>query len=315
MVVGRGAGFVPVIAATLSRALPVSRVGIFSTPFPPADIRFRASASSIGQFTDIASKLTLVMRHTARSFLVEVALPAYEEFVSFYNGRVLGQLKDTSNACVVAEALLHMPDRIYRDSTVQNSSVRGYPNLRAYRESFWSVSPAYEIVCDLANAYKHHDVTRDGKKIKSIENVQENCVFVKYNDSLGDYYVYRKALTIKCIDNKELLVDLLLRESMELWLNELHKLQIIEVVPNLPSLLPFYLSRDQASKLPTMRFQGQDREQVNIRLGKAIYEESTNILRGVLPEDSFDCTLEIKFDVHKSPFDLKAEENVNRKKQ
>jgi hypothetical protein len=242
------------------------------------------------------------MRHTARSYFVEVVVPAHANFIVQYSKRELGLRKDTSAAASLAEALLHLPDHVFRDASTQVD--KEFRSLRSYRESFWPQSFAYELICDFAIAWKHRHVSREGRKIDALEDVIETLVAVGYQDDEGIYCCTHKALFVKSTDNSGHDLSALLAQALELWMKELVSRGIIAVAPALPLLPPLFYSREQASQMSNMRLLGQKGEYLEIRQKLMVCDSKTRTVRLPTPSEEVQLVYKVDIDIGPSLFDI-----------
>lgn len=240
------------------------------------------------------------MRHCPRSFFVEVVCPAYKEFINHYNIREIGFRQDTKNGANLAEALLNLPEHIFKDESLKQL-VEPHSKSRSYRESFWQNNLPYEIICDFANAWKHRTISRQDKQLSSLDNIIEKVIIVKYQDDEGDYYVTRKTVSLICLNRKFYDLGDLLIYSMKLWINELIRLRVIDTEPPLPMPISTYVSRSQANNLPVMRVLLQIGEYVEIHQEPYIYEPNSGLLR-LATGEPFDAQFTCEFCSYESPF-------------
>lgn len=240
------------------------------------------------------------MRNSPRSFLVEVVCPAYTEFINHYNTREIGFRQDTKNGVILAEALLDLPEHIFKDESLKQL-VEPHSKSRSYRESFWQNNLPYEIICDFANAWKHRTISRQDRQLSSLDDIIEKLIIVKYQDDEGDYYVTRKTVSLICLNRKFYDLGDLLISSMQLWIDELIRLRVINTVPFLPMPISTYVSRSQANNLPLMKVLCQTGEYFEMHQGAYIYEPNSESLRQAV-SDPFNAQYFLEFCRYESPF-------------
>jgi hypothetical protein len=241
------------------------------------------------------------MRNTARSHFVEVVLPALSTFTEHYAAREIGLRRDTKNAAVVAESLRDLPEHVSHD--LKGTFGSALTDLKQYRESFWPNSREYEILCDFANAWKHRYLSRQGKSISSLDDVQECLLHVRYEDSEGFYYGVHKTVILRVIDGREYELSALISESIKLWMVELTNKEILTKAIPIPAVEWHPYSRADLARLTNMRVIGQAGEYLEIGQRRAIYQYDLQALVPVPAGEVFESQSDVEFDILPSPFD------------
>lgn len=240
------------------------------------------------------------MRNTARSHFVEVVFPAFESFAAHYANREIGLRRDTKNGAMLAEALRDLPEHVYADLEPVLSPT--FKSSRQYRESFWLGLDAYEIVCDVANCWKHRKINRSGRTISSLDDVKEYIAFVRYEDHEGFYYGSRKMVTVSA-SGRDHELSALLSNSTRLWAEELVARSIIPRAPKLPQCEPIFHSREELRLLSKIRILGQTSERLEIQLAMMIFQVDLNAVRKVLPGEEFHNDFDVELEISTSPVD------------
>ena len=239
---------------------------------------------------------------TARFAYVEMALPAFEAFMQGYVNRQIGLRRDIERASVVADALLNLPDYLFAsgESTKIKSA---WPAARAYRESMWLQEPAYELVCDFANAYKHRDISRDERKLNSIEDVIEVAAICRFHDDDGPYFRTLKRVHLRTTGGEVSDMRRLLAAAMRFWEHELVGLGVIPHAPR--HLLKFSeaVPRNDAQTNTPLQLLARKGEYMELKLECMEFYQSTSSLDFIAPDATFRAEAHIVTTVLESPFD------------
>lgn len=148
-----------------------------------------------------------------------------------------------SASATLAEKLLNLPDYIFNEDPRPTLSPP-YPTVKQYRENHaWRQEPFYEYICDFANAWKHRRISRDGRKISNISDVQEIVGICRYVDEAGEYYRSRKYIFAKLVDGNLIDMREMLTKSLEFWGRELFSINILDSIPFSPSYKDPHIER------------------------------------------------------------------------
>jgi hypothetical protein len=240
--------------------------------------------------------------HTARYAYVQTALPAYTSFMERRTDRDIGDGHDLAQVVTTCDALLNLPDYLTRESPPR-VELAGFNTARAYRESLWPICQSYELVCDVANAYKHRRVTRTGRRIEAIEDVQESCQICRFKDPSGEYYRTAKAVLIKTIDGRFHDARRVLTASMQLWARELVRLNVVPATPDRVFAFSEHIARDDPQYLLPLRAIGTVGEPFSLQHVTLDYSESLGRLVEVQPGSNFRGKAHFLADIRRSPFD------------
>ena len=239
---------------------------------------------------------------TARFTYVEVALPAFQMFVQGYLKRQIGLRQDIERASVIADALLNLPDYLFAsgESTEVNSL---WLNARAYRESIWLQEPAYELACDFANAYKHRDIRRDGRKLNSIKDVIEVAAICRFSDEGGPYFRTLKRVHLRTVGGGVSEMRRLLATAMLAWQRELARLGVIPVMPDHLFSFSEAVPRNDAQMETPLELLARKGEHMELQLECMEFYSKTASLDFLAPNAAFQAEAQIVTTVIESPFD------------
>lgn len=240
------------------------------------------------------------MKHTTRTYFIEKVIPSYEIFVNYYNKREFGLRKDTFNAGNIAESLRDIPEHIFTEIGV----AAGHKNAYKYRESMSDKNSHYKIVCDLANAIKHREISKNNPSFLSLDDVKESVATVRYSDILGKYYRTRKLLEVTLLDKSIHDIGDLLHKSILLWSNQLIILGLIPAIPKFPELLPKFARRNDIRFKDNIHMLGFVGEYFETQLRALIYRKSTNTITEVATGEKFGTSdIPVTMKIDKSPFE------------
>lgn len=240
------------------------------------------------------------MRHTARDHFLQVVLPAFWDFTSYYSTREMGLRRDTKNAATVAGALRDLPEHISHDLNGET----GYATNKSYRESFWPQSKAYQIICNFADAWKHRSISRPDRLLSCVDDIIESLALIRYTDQQGIYYGTRKLLTARLADGREGDLGLLLLTSLTVLAHELVRRALLPRIPDLPTLPTYFQSRDEAASALPVRVICHVQEQFELPQRCLIFEVNTGAPRPLKPGEAFDCQCPVAVEVQASPIQL-----------
>lgn len=241
------------------------------------------------------------MRHTAKTYLIEILIPAYEAFLNHIENRVMGFRQDTQRAAIVAENCLHLADHVFNEKTTQFSE-KGIRSIKDYRAMLFRTHQYYEIVCDFANSWKHRNINRKGKKLSSLDSAKEIFGIIRYQDQDGYYYDTKKFVWLILDDGQIHDFWELLHASLEMWIEELIQLQVIDSAPIFQQPASIQVSRSQAATRPQMKFLAGEGLPVEIKLEGLIFRQENGTVERHKQGDEFNYTFSMNLTVEKSRF-------------
>ncbi|MCO5121037.1 MAG: hypothetical protein M9951_15565 [Burkholderiaceae bacterium] len=237
---------------------------------------------------------------TARTYFLQAALPAFHEMVDRRRSRTTGEGIDLRAVGAAADALLNLPDHLFRNDP-QIREVAAFRSIKDYRESHWPRCPAYELTCDIANSFKHRELTRQGKTINSKYDLVEACAICEFNDSNGAYYYAIPYVLASTIDQGKCLVQRAIYNAMAYWNSELVRLGVI------PKLVQLNYSelvlRDDPAFADEFKIYGMAGEYMQIQNLVLIYNHQTLLLESPKPGRRINVTVPIKCEIRPSVFD------------
>lgn len=215
------------------------------------------------------------MRSTARRHYVQFLLPSYKDFLEIHNSRCLGVGADHKAAGICAEALLHLPDHIYNDPTLDRCALDNAANVRVYREAQWPRCSAYELVCDFANVFKHCAIRRDGKKLNSMKDVREYIAWVHFDDERGRYHYCRKFLGLVGTNSKVINIEDVIRISFDYWTSKLISLRVIPGWPDVPPRESWFRYRKEVKSIEPVKILGNVGEYLHVEQIQLTWNSAT----------------------------------------
>lgn len=237
---------------------------------------------------------------------VQVAIPAYREFMDSRADRDIGDGRDLLRVVAVADALLNIPDYVMRESA-QHASLSQYSGAREYRESFWTKCPSYELLCDVANAHKHRSLTRTGRRIAGISEVQEYVEICRYRDASGEYYRTSRSVMIRSLDGRLHDARRELTAAMRLWATELAQLDVAPPTPEANFEFDEHISRADPRHLEPLRLVGTVGEPLAVQHYIRDYSYPLKRLVEVAPGTDFRGKAYFVSDIRLSPFVVSQE--------
>lgn len=241
------------------------------------------------------------MRHTAKAYLIEVLIPAYETFLDHIENRIMGYRQDTQKAANVAEYCLHLADHVFNENKSRFSGT-GIKTLREYRTKLFQAYPSYEIICDFANTWKHRNINRDGRKLSSLDSVKEIFGIIRYQDEDGYYYDTKKFVWLMLDDGQIVDAGPALHASLKMWIEELIQLKVIDSEPRFRQPSPKQVSRIQAKTTP-MTILGQEELTGEIMMVTFVYHQDKGTFEKRQLSDKFDHTFPVLMKIEESRFD------------
>lgn len=242
------------------------------------------------------------MKHNTRTYFVQRVLPSYETFVDYYNNREFGLHKDIFNAGNIAESLRDIPEHMFTEIGIAT----GHKDAYEFRKSISDSHRYYKIVCDLANATKHREITRNNPSFSSLDDVKVYIAIVRYDDILGKYYRTRKLLEVKLLDGSVCDIGELLHKSVILWSNQLISSGLIPDMPKLPELLPKFVKRKDNRFDNKIRILGNVGECGEDQFRAMIFRKGKNIITEYKPGEKFgSADVNVTAEIGESPFGKK----------
>lgn len=237
---------------------------------------------------------------TARSYFLQVVLPAFREMVDRRRSRATGNGIDLRAVGAAADALLNLPDHLYRNDP-KIDEIATFSNIKSYRESHWSKCPAYELTCDIANSFKHKELTRQGKTINSKYDLVESCAICQFEDTNGTYRHVIPYVLARTIDEGTCFVQRAIYNAMAYWNSELVRLHVI------PTLAPLNYSelvlRDDPAFAKDFTVFGMAGEYTQIQNIFLVYNYQKLLLEPPSPGTRINVSMPIKFEIMPSMFD------------
>ena len=239
---------------------------------------------------------------TPRRLFVEQLLPALERFKAGYSDREIGLGRDVARGADLADLLVNLPEYIFREA-LRPSMLAPYRNSRAYREDFgWKQHPNYEIACDFANSWKHRIVTRDGRRMNGMSDVEEAYAMCRYFDAQGAYYCGHKLVLIKTVDGQFADLRRVLVSSARFWAEELLRLGVIPEPPLQPFDFGEYTSRKEAVEIQPLKFHGIEGEPLRYAARSFDFDEAIRSWIDSRPTSGFHYEMPCTFEIAPSPF-------------
>ena len=238
----------------------------------------------------------------ARRLFVEQVIPALRKFKDGYLDRQVGLGCDIAKGADLADLLVNLPEYIFR-SNVSPVAALGFSNVRAYREQYgWKQCGNYEIVCDFANSWKHHSITRDGRTMHGIDDVEEAYAMCRYYDEQGAYYCGHKLILLRLVGGGQIDLRRVLISAAKFWADSLNALDFTPAAPS--QLFDFgeFTSRHDAERLAPLTLHGIVGEPFKY-VGKGFdFNHSTNSWVDVKPATGFAYEMPFNVNVLPSPF-------------
>ena len=239
---------------------------------------------------------------TARKYFTEVVLPAYFSFVDGYANREIGLSRDTERVSRLADSLLNLPEYVFAESA---SISRKHRSKKAYRKSVWLKCPDYELCCDIAIAWKHGAISRQGRRLTGPKDIVECIAIVRNEDDEGIYTWSRKVVELRLAPDDVREVSPVLRNALLFWCNELIRIGTIPQMPSLPILFPALLTRDDLRGSGKMRILAHKLEKFSNQFKAYAYAPETDTIS---PADGqsvgVNAVVECEMTVLESPYDL-----------
>src|SRR4051812_7057360 len=171
--------------------------------------------------------------HDTRFKFLQTALPLYRQLLDDMHARVIGNSEELHRVANVCDALLDIPDYVWGESP-RPAATSKFKRKEDYYNDTRKRNRAYAIASDIANAHKHGKISRADGEIKSIADVVEAMMVVRFNDAQGEYYRNVKGVVVNLTDGKQIDVRTILHDAMFFCAHELFVLGLI------PTLLPVH---------------------------------------------------------------------------
>jgi hypothetical protein len=240
------------------------------------------------------------MRHTARSLLVEVLVPSFNSFLEYYETKVMGLRKDTSNAAIVAEACLHLTEYIYSEKKIELQE-QGIKKIKDYKNTLYRKNKDFEYVCDFGNAWKHKELGRAQRTIDSINSVKEKCALVRFHDEQGYYFDTMKVVLIEVKDGNIYNLGDLMWSSIKMIIAEMMSLGMINTPPRIRTPRTKKRLRIEVPELPHIEYLGQVGEYFEIGHMLLDFDEINN--RFIIPGGGIEFPpINVRTVIDASPF-------------
>jgi len=244
--------------------------------------------------------------HSARSYLVESVIPAYESLVTQLQDGQFGRKRDLQAAGMAAERCLHLADFICRDTSC-NSGITGAPRSKQYVAALTDQYFWFRIARDMANVHKHRTVSRtDGPALRSLDDVEEAIVLVKHEDDAGHYYIAEKVVFVRLLDGDVYLAEDVIRGCIAEWAKEL---QGRGVVPDQPFALVRKWKADRADfpEGPTMKLLLDEGVPVDFQPVVRVYDAASEKPRRRRLDEPFHTHLAVDWEVRPDRFTSPAQ--------
>jgi hypothetical protein len=239
---------------------------------------------------------------SSRPYFVKVVLPTYARFMEYYVGSEFGLGTDVRNANEVAEALLHLGDRVHQEL---GDCAGNFANATEFRRSLFKRCEAYAIVSDVGLVAKHNIINGGEGYLRSSDAISENIAIDRYKDSDGVYFRYRKLLEVRLREDRCADLGHLLFHCVKFWSLELVRLGVIPAPPVVAEPLPLFVPRSCQDRMRKFRSLGQVGEYMSNQHKVFFYRYDQGLLTPGGPSDKLGAEAKIEFvgDIRPSPFD------------
>jgi hypothetical protein len=148
---------------------------------------------------------------TSFQFLHSIAIPSM-----LRSERLLVQPKAFGAFPAVLAAALncfHLEDYIFHEYLKQGTPML---KLSTWRESFWSAHIELAILHDVANIYKHREISRPNRLVTAINQISFGPAFVRYRDDQGSYFKMIRRVRIDLNDGRSVDLSRVVRVALDL---------------------------------------------------------------------------------------------------
>lgn len=139
----------------------------------------------------------------------------YKSYAEARNDGQSGTNNDLRLAIHAAESLYHLREHIPQ---IQQKS----------RNQIAKLCPDFNLLGDVFNAAKHKVLTQGNPKITNAEDIYEQITLTRYEDEQGEYSYAKKLVLVSLNDGSIRDLFEILTNVLNFWLEELHKLGVIE---------------------------------------------------------------------------------------
>ena len=188
--------------------------------------------------------------HSPRHYLLEILLPAYEDFGKILVDGVAGGRRDVNALGKVAEACLHLADHIASDDLYKDV-IPGAPESKEYVKELTEKYSTFAITRDIANSFKHRQISRKHRQIDGLKSLKERWALVRYTDAEGHYFATRKVVTVSLKHGREVFAEDVIGDCIARWAEELMRLKIISEPPAI-QFPERFIERDKAPQPPSI---------------------------------------------------------------
>ena len=156
------------------------------------------------------------------SLFYHQVVTAFNEYNAERKRGTIGRSSDLRLAVNAASALYHFREHLPATSRPSKRELSGR-------------CPDYKLLGDAANASKHGAIDRDSPQLTSAENIVEELVLTKYQDTTGAYWHAEKVVLLHLNDGTTRELHDVMRNVFNLWVDELHARGIL---PKLSAVAP-----------------------------------------------------------------------------
>jgi len=153
------------------------------------------------------------------SYFYENVVEAFNDYLNAKNSGTAGRSRDIRAATAATAALYHLREHLPKNCALKSATIC----LKC---------PDYSLLGDVANAAKHHSLTRGTPQISSATQIQEQIVLTEYEDEKGPYHWIENSVQVKLTNGSERDVLEVLINVMNYWQNYLHGAGVIPKAHN-----------------------------------------------------------------------------------
>lgn len=197
--------------------------------------------------------------HSSRHYFLQVVLPAYEELGRILLDGVIGNRRDLIAAGRAAEACLHLADHLATDPA-HNGAIPGAPKSKKYIKHLAENYPYFSIAKDIANSFKHRNISDDQRKIEGIESILERWALIRFTDAAGYYWATRKVVIVRVKGGAEMFAEDIIEGCVAEWVQELLRLGVISSAPRIERVPKRFLVRADVPTKPSIEMRAEQGE-------------------------------------------------------
>jgi hypothetical protein len=197
--------------------------------------------------------------HSSRHYFLQVVLPAYEELGKILLDGVIGNRRDLIAAGRAAEACLHLADHLASDPA-HNGAIPGAPKSKKYIKHLAEKYHYFSIAKDVANSFKHRNISDDQRRIEGIESLLERWALIRFTDSDGHYWATRKVVIVRVKGGAEIFAEDVIEGCIAAWVQELLRLGVISSAPRIERVPKRFLARADVPSKPTIEMRAEQGE-------------------------------------------------------